>query len=475
MTSFILVLSTVVFILLSSVALMVALFVVSSFFVPPLFFKKGADLRQGSFSCWRPMMMMMLSSTNNRAGASREAGILRVVAPILLLSCSWQNKPNCNCFAAAAFSSSSSSGSASFVPKNKQGQEHQPAVAGCGGNNVLILDHLNINHEKGRHDWLKAFYFDFLGCAVDPRKAENLEKGEKTLWANIGANQFHLPEGKTDAQVLDGVVTLVYPDLSVLLSRYQDSENDIRQRLQGSKFAMDVVGDDDGSRNGQQRQQSLVIKDPWGTKFRIIAGYEEDRDCRGNQPGGLSDGLALKDLTIYTPIDTNNMAGVGRFYEMVLGAPVLEVSENKCVVSVGPKQTLTFQTDPNGRTSSHLKHEDLKDDGIVPPDGYPTFSSNYGPHVSMYVANLRDCYRKAERLGVAYVNPRFKRRAYNLEQAIDDCMFRCLDIVDPLGGDGGSASGPILRLEHEIRSVVKRDGTKYKSCPFDEIPDECLQ
>ena len=41
MTSFILVLSTVVFILLSSVALMVALFVVSSFFVPPLFFKKG--------------------------------------------------------------------------------------------------------------------------------------------------------------------------------------------------------------------------------------------------------------------------------------------------------------------------------------------------------------------------------------------------------------------------------------------------
>jgi hypothetical protein len=24
---------------------------------------------------------------------------------------------------------------------------------------ILILDHLNINHEQGRHDWLKAFYF----------------------------------------------------------------------------------------------------------------------------------------------------------------------------------------------------------------------------------------------------------------------------------------------------------------------------
>jgi hypothetical protein len=33
--------------------------------------------------------------------------------------------------------------------------------------------------------------------------------------------------------------------------------------------------------------------------------------------------------------------------------------------------------------------------------------------------------------------------------------------------------GPILKLEHEIRSVIKRDGTKYKSCPFDTIPDGC--
>jgi hypothetical protein len=31
-------------------------------------------------------------------------------------------------------------------------------------------DHLNINHQKGRHDVLKAFYADVLGCAIDPRK-----------------------------------------------------------------------------------------------------------------------------------------------------------------------------------------------------------------------------------------------------------------------------------------------------------------
>ena len=44
---------------------------------------------------------------------------------------------------------------------------------------VLLLDHLNINHEKGRHDALNAFYFDFLGCAIDPRKYENYVAGKK--------------------------------------------------------------------------------------------------------------------------------------------------------------------------------------------------------------------------------------------------------------------------------------------------------
>jgi hypothetical protein len=46
--------------------------------------------------------------------------------------------------------------------------------------NVLMLDYLNINHERGRDDWFKGFYFDFLGCVVDPRTADNLNnKGQK--------------------------------------------------------------------------------------------------------------------------------------------------------------------------------------------------------------------------------------------------------------------------------------------------------
>ena len=50
---------------------------------------------------------------------------------------------------------------------------------GGGGCRVLLMDHLNINHERGRHDALNAFYFDFLGCGVDTRKYDNYLAGRK--------------------------------------------------------------------------------------------------------------------------------------------------------------------------------------------------------------------------------------------------------------------------------------------------------
>jgi hypothetical protein len=42
-------------------------------------------------------------------------------------------------------------------------------------------------------------------------------------------------------------------------------------------------------------------------------------------------------------------------------------------------------------------------------------------------------------------------------------MFRVRDIIDPKAPE----KGVIVQLEHEIRSPVKADGKKYKSCPFD--------
>mmetsp|Transcript_44217 Transcript_44217/g.106550 ORF Transcript_44217/g.106550 Transcript_44217/m.106550 type:complete len:370 (-) Transcript_44217:1926-3035(-) len=328
------------------------------------------------------------------------------------------------------------------------------AASGSGelsDNNVLILDHLNINHEKGRHDWLKAFYVDFLQCALDPRKIENVASGKKTLWCNIGANQFHLPEGKPAAQVLDGVITLVYPDISKLMERLEAAKSS----LEGSKFEVKSASGD-----------GVLIMDPWGSVFNFLGGdASADLDSRGRQPGETSEGLAMRDLKIHVPVKSN-LAGIGRFYERVLGAHVKDANEDSVTIQVGPSQTLTFQENSQTTIESHV---DLRDEAADESEGRPMYLSNYGPHVSMYVKDLPSSYKRADALNLAYVNPRFKRRAYTLEEAVDDCMFRCLDIVDP----DQVQNGPIIKLEHEVRSVVKRDGSKYKSCPFDEIPAGC--
>lgn len=330
-------------------------------------------------------------------------------------------------------------------------------------NNILILDHINMNHGKGRHDWLKSFYGeDFLGCAWDPRKAKNLETGRKTLWANLGAHQFHLPEGSPEAQVLDGIITLVHPFPEKLIERYT-SIKDGESCLNESCFQLE-----------EDESNNLVVTDPWGTAFRVLRSTNEnDRDPRGSQPGDVSEGCAISDITVHVPIDAN-LAGIGRFYEQILGAelaPIDETAQEQIKIQMGPYQTLTFVPKESVGVDTHvdLRAEEITIDASQ-EGGTSTTLGNYGVHISLYVADFASSYQKARDLGLAYVNARFSRRAYTLEEAIDDCMFRCLDIVDP----ENPQDGPILRLEHEVRSVVKRDGSKYKSCPFDEIPEGCV-
>ena len=333
-------------------------------------------------------------------------------------------------------------------------------------NNILILDHINMNHGKGRHDWLKSFYGEeFLGCAWDPRKAKNLETGRKTLWANLGAHQFHLPEGSPDAQVLDGIITLVHPSPEKLRERYS-SINGGDSCLNESCFELE-----------EDESNNLAVTDPWGTAFRIIPSTSEsDRDPRGSQPGDVSEGCAISDITVHVPIDAN-LAGIGRFYEQILGAelaPIDDTTQEQIKIQMGPYQTLTFVPKESVVINTHVDLREITEEEVTldtsQQEGTSTTLGNYGVHISLYVADFASSYQKARDLGLAYVNTRFSRRAYTLEEAIDDCMFRCLDIVDP----ENPQDGPILQLEHEVRSVVKKDGSKYKSCPFDEIPEACI-
>ena len=245
-------------------------------------------------------------------------------------------------------------------------------------------------------------------------------KGSKTLWANIGAHQFHLPEGKPAAQVLNGVITLLYPNTQDLIDRYHAIQKQDDHVLLQSKFSMEILSN--GNTNINQNENVILITDPWGTRFKIMQS-QEGKDDRGVQKGTDSLGLYMKDITFYTPINTN-FEGIARFYRDILGAPILQSDPSCCVVSVGPYQTLSFVPHPDG-VSTIVSHDDLRDESPLDDvdSSKPYFPSNYGPHISIYVAdNIRSTYKRAQAFGVTYVNPRFKRRAYNEEEVVDDCM-----------------------------------------------------
>lgn len=301
---------------------------------------------------------------------------------------------------------------------------------------------------------------------MQPRKVENLNKGNKTLWANIGAQQFHLPEGKPDAQVLKGEIRLCFnhEEFQNLIKRFRDGDS--QSVLKDSCFGLT-----------QESSDTIQIIDPWGSKFRVVSSNKM-KDVRGVQENHGNDlvGTCMDDLIMYTHSNAN-IAGIARFYEHIFDAPILELCCDEklgggvCVVSVGPNQTLTFKSRDDANNSDGVDmHVDLRDEPENNPPNQEYYPSNYGPHISVYIRDIRGTYQRAENLGITYVNPRFNRKAYNEDEVVKDCMFRCLDIVDPENVE----AGVILRFEHEVRSVIKADGGLYKSCPFDETPPGCI-
>ena len=312
---------------------------------------------------------------------------------------------------------------------------------------ILLMDHLNINHEAGRHDLLKEFYFETLGLAIDPRKEENIAKNKKGLWANAGITQFHLSEGKT-AQVLDGEITIAYPS-----GAFQHLRNKLQLASKGilkeSKYDFTCIN-----------PEEYIVTDMWGSKFRLVAD-DSAVDDRGIQPGPASKGSLIQDLNFNVPYDAS-LKGIARYYEYIFEAPILELNDKNVKISMSPFQTLTFT---RGTKTDH-DHSELEID-----EKSGDVIANHGAHISLYVKDLPACYQRASELGGIFVNKRFKRQAFTLEEAIDQCMFRVIDIVDPKNNDGA----PIVRLEHEVRSFINKDKTKYKSCPlYQEVVDLIL-
>lgn len=302
------------------------------------------------------------------------------------------------------------------------------------------MDHLNINHEKGRHDLLKHFYFETLGFAIDPRKEENILKERKGLWANAGITQLHLGEGEPHAQIVDGYISIAYKsveDLETVRNKLISAQNTL---LKTTAFTW------------SEREDELLVTDPWGSHFRLLVDSDAE-DPRGCQPGSKSLPVLIPDLTFYVNQNTD-LTGISRFYRYVFDTPSLQqTSAHEVKIVVSPFQTLSFRHTTEQRAVDHTELE-IDSSGKV--------LANSGPHISLYVKDMPSCFKKAQELGGIFVNNRFKRQASNLEEAIDQCMFRLLDIIDP----EDKSKRPLFRLEHEVRSIVNRDGSKYKSCPL---------
>lgn len=323
---------------------------------------------------------------------------------------------------------------------------------------------------------------------MDPRKQENADKGRKTLWANAGITQFHLPEEES-AQVFDGVVTLSYTEPSPAAFEA------LRKRLAQPPA---ILADTHFTWVKLSPEQ-IAVRDPWGSCF-VVKHDPSRRDSRGSQPGVSLDGahgggIVMSDVTVHLPKGKTGreVVGVASFYEHVFGMPMVGkrgLFDDTYSVSMAtsPQQTLTImRVDgppgmyPDPQRSIHQVLQAAARNDLPPPvlqsheglewsaDGGQKILSNTGPHISLYIQDFAGAYKRAEALGsnVLFTNTRFKRQAANIAEAQAQSMFRVLDVVDP----SNPAAGPIFRLEHECRSVLGNDGKSlYKSCPFREVP-----
>jgi hypothetical protein len=197
--------------------------------------------------------------------------------------------------------------------------------------NIVLLEHVNVRIPDQQAGTL--FYIAGLGLTRDPYLMVSVEN----MWANAGQTQFHLPTAK--AQVVQGHVELIVPDLDALIRRLAA----VREQLAGTAFSYEV------------RDKHVAVTCPWGNRFRCVAP--------GPEWGDITLGIGRVEV----PVRRGAAAGIARFYQRVLRATV-RVNDNgggaAAHVSVGYRQELVFR----------------ETDALIPAyDGH---------HVAIYIADF---------------------------------------------------------------------------------------
>lgn len=256
--------------------------------------------------------------------------------------------------------------------------------------NIISLEHVNLQVPDQQLALL--FYIVGLGLTRDPY----LNVGLNNMWANAGEQQFHLPT--RPAQVLQGHIALVVPELDALCKRLAS----VQQGLRGTRFGWSL------------NEGYVAVTCPWGNQFRCYAAGEPFGDMA----------LGIPHVELLVPAGA--ASAIVQFYAQALAAPsYLETHPAATVgcVKIGRNQFLRFR-----ETSAALP----------PYDGY---------HVAIYVANFSHPYRW------------LKERSLITEEPSNH-QFRFCKLVDPDSGNAVvSLEHEVRSLHHPMfhREFVNRD------------------
>jgi hypothetical protein len=256
--------------------------------------------------------------------------------------------------------------------------------------NIVSLEHVNV--QVPDQALATVFYVVGLGCTRDPY----LNVGLNNMWANIGAQQFHLPTRA--AQVIDGYVGLVLPDLEALVKRLDT----VKEALRGTCFEYGRAGAD------------VEVTCPWGNRYRC---HEANGEF-----GDMAIGLPYVEFAV----PPGALQGILSFYQTAFNAPTAVHSDARGEVGqvcIGRHQSLRFR-----ETERRLR----------PYDGH---------HIAIYVANFSGPYGFLKSRGL-------------ISEEVRNHQFRFKTLVDPADGSAKFALEHEVRsLRHPMyfRDLVNRD------------------
>ncbi|GMH56020.1 hypothetical protein TL16_g02041 [Triparma laevis f. inornata] len=260
--------------------------------------------------------------------------------------------------------------------------------------------------------------------------------GSKTIWANCGASQIHLPTGPTGQKfrgriglLTSGPITPYLPhsisstDTSCILQSPEGQEFHLRK---SPEYKIDLLTYRGTMWSSNQNLTPEDTTDPVNLS-KEYGKYEPESDS-----GGII-GLDY----VQSSVPPSTLPKILKFYENIFGSTTFQTEDNKGIVAIGG-------VTENGECIQNIVFEE--NEKVEEYDGH---------HLAIYVASgvsgFTEVFNRAKDLGVVWVNPRFSDKADTLEKALECMQFRFKDIKDVDTGE------VLYELEHEVRCSEHKD------------------